>query len=331
MAAAALLSSLRSRGTAEQLAFYVFLVLCLDGLGQILGPAGLAGLAAAGAARGAVAVAEPPAIGLGVAALAGAPRRGRRGRERLRRPGGRRWPRPSARPPWWSPSTRRCAARSGGSAPPWPSWPALHHGIDHLQEGHARARRRRPPARACARSPSRAGARARPSARRSSTAGWRGLVAAARAALDAHAVLCFDFDREREKAYLRAADGPPALVRDSVLDLGSDPFAFVLERGESFYATDFKRLLWSLPYYKGEVKVGTLLAVPVRTAGVVRGALVVDKLEVQALGRRRARRWCRPSPAWSRRPWASSAPRPAARTWARSSRPSTTCRARSPT
>jgi GAF domain-containing protein len=73
-------------------------------------------------------------------------------------------------------------------------------------------------------------------------------------------------------------------VRDSVLDLKSDPFAFLLERGESFYATDFKRLLWSLPYYKGEVKVGSMIAVPVRAAGMVRGALVVDKLEVQALG-----------------------------------------------
>ena len=109
-------------------------------------------------------------------------------------------------------------------------------------------------------------------------------MAAARAALDAHAVLCFDFDREKEKAYLRAADGPAALMRDSVLDLTGDPFAFLLERGESFYATDFKRLLWSLPYYKGEVKVGSMIAVPVRAAGMVRGALVVDKLEVQALG-----------------------------------------------
>ncbi|HEV7500939.1 MAG TPA: diguanylate cyclase, partial [Vicinamibacteria bacterium] len=111
-----------------------------------------------------------------------------------------------------------------------------------------------------------------------------GLVGAARASLDAHAVLCFDFDREKDRAYLRAADGPSSLIHDSVLDLRSDPFAFLLERGESFYATDFKRLLWSLPYYKGEVKIGTLLAVPVRTAGSVRGALVVDKLEVQALG-----------------------------------------------
>ena len=64
--------------------------------------------------------------------------------------------------------------------------------------------------------------------------------------------------------------------------LRSDPFAFVLDRGQSFYATDFKRLLWRLPYYRGEVKVGTLVAVPVRLADIVRGVLVADKLEIQA-------------------------------------------------
>ena len=134
----------------------------------------------------------------------------------------------------------------------------------------------------------------------------------------------------KEKAYLRAADGPAALMRDSVLDLKGDPFAFLLERGESFYATDFKRLLWSLPYYKGEVKVGSMIAVPVRTAGVVRGALVVDKLEVQALSG--------DEPALVQafaglvaEAMGQLGPRPAARTWARSSRPSTTCHARSPT
>ena len=104
-------------------------------------------------------------------------------------------------------------------------------------------------------------------------------------------------------------------MRDSVLDLTGDPFAFVLERGESFYATDFKRLLWSLPYYRGEVKVGSLLAVPVRTAGVVRGVLVADKLEVQA--------FTGDEPALLQafaglvaEAMASSGPRPAARTWA---------------
>jgi diguanylate cyclase (GGDEF)-like protein len=65
--------------------------------------------------------------------------------------------------------------------------------------------------------------------------------------------------------------------------LREDPFAFVLDRRAAFYATDFKRLLWSLPYYEGEVRVGSLLAVPVWTADVVYGVLVADVLEIQAL------------------------------------------------
>ncbi|HEU0093896.1 MAG TPA: hypothetical protein VFS78_17420, partial [Vicinamibacteria bacterium] len=60
VAASALLSSLRSRGTSEQIAFYVFLVLCLDGLGQILGPLGWPVWPLLTLLIGAVAVAEPP-------------------------------------------------------------------------------------------------------------------------------------------------------------------------------------------------------------------------------------------------------------------------------
>jgi diguanylate cyclase (GGDEF)-like protein len=108
------------------------------------------------------------------------------------------------------------------------------------------------------------------------------VVALARRSLGAHAVGYFDFNRAEEKAFLRAADGPPALIPDTVAPLRSDPFAFVLDRGQSFYATDFKRLLWRLPYYRGEVKIGTLVAVPVRLADVVRGVLVADRLEIQA-------------------------------------------------
>jgi len=108
-------------------------------------------------------------------------------------------------------------------------------------------------------------------------------VRLARAALGAHAVLYFDVDRQREAAVVRAADGPPALARDAVVRLGDDPFAFVLDRRAAFYATDFRRLLWSLPYYRGEARIGSLLAVPVWTADVVYGVLVADMLEIQAL------------------------------------------------
>jgi len=282
VAASALLSSLRSRGPFEQLAFYAFLVLCLDGLGQILGPLGWPVWPLLTLLIGAVAVAEPPSIGFGVVALAGllvAADAAAGGFVAWR-------PAVAATMGWAAlvlalnqalrGEKRRLSAALAELA-------RMHHGIDHLQDGHAEIATPAPGT--GLRQVSEQGRRSRQAERAAELDQWLGsLVAAARAALDAHAVLCFDFDREREKAYLRAADGPAALVRDSVLDLKGDPFAFLLERGESFYATDFKRLLWSLPYYKGEVKVGTMLAVPVRAAGVVRGALVVDKLEVQALG-----------------------------------------------
>jgi diguanylate cyclase (GGDEF)-like protein len=283
VAASALLSSLRSRGPFEQLAFYVFLVLSLDGLGQLVGPLGWPVWPLLTLLVGAVAVAETPAIGFGVAALAGLVTAADAAANAFVT-----WRPAVAAMLGWSAlvlalnqalrgEKRRLSAALAELA-------RVHHGIDHLQEDGV-AEVATPAPGTGLRQVSEQGRRSRQAERAAELDRWLGsLASAARAALDAHAVLCFDFDREREKAYLRAADGPPALVRDSVLDLNSDPFAFLLERGESFYATDFKRLLWSLPYYRGEVKVGTLLAVPVRTAGVVRGALVVDKLEVQALG-----------------------------------------------
>ncbi|HWX24232.1 MAG TPA: sensor domain-containing diguanylate cyclase, partial [Vicinamibacteria bacterium] len=70
--------------------------------------------------------------------------------------------------------------------------------------------------------------------------------------------------------------------RDAVIPLTQDPIAFVLDRRQSFYATDFKKLLWSLPYYQAEVKIGSLLAVPVSLGGVVTGVLVADRVETQS-------------------------------------------------
>ena len=100
----------------------------------------------------------------------------------------------------------------------------------------------------------------------------------------AHAALFFDVDRTRGGAFLRATDAPRELIRDdAVMSLNADPLAFVLERGRTFYATDFRSLLWSLPYYRNEVKIGTLLAVPVMVRGVISGVLVVDHEETQAL------------------------------------------------
>ena len=108
------------------------------------------------------------------------------------------------------------------------------------------------------------------------------IVDVAHLAVGAHAVLYFDLDRQREQAHLRVARGPAALLPGCAAPLGADPFSFVVERGQPFYATDFKRLLWELPWYRGQVKVGSLLVVPVRAGDVIVGALVADRLEIQA-------------------------------------------------
>jgi diguanylate cyclase (GGDEF)-like protein len=57
----------------------------------------------------------------------------------------------------------------------------------------------------------------------------------------------------------------------------------VIDRRQSFYVTDFPRLLSALPYYKAEVKIGSLLAVPVKQGDAVGGILVADRLEIQSL------------------------------------------------
>lgn len=99
----------------------------------------------------------------------------------------------------------------------------------------------------------------------------------------AHAALFFDIDHSRGGAFLRAQDGPAEIRGDAVLPLNTDPVGFVLERRRTFYATDFRTLLWSLPYYKKEKHIGTLIAVPVLVRGAISGILVVDHEESQAL------------------------------------------------
>jgi len=105
----------------------------------------------------------------------------------------------------------------------------------------------------------------------------------ARGMNEAHAALFFDIDRSLGGAFLRAKDGPDDIWNEAVLPLDSDPVGFVLDRGRPFYATDFRSLLWSLPYYKTPVRIGTLLAMPVFVRGVISGVLVVDHEESQAL------------------------------------------------
>jgi diguanylate cyclase (GGDEF)-like protein len=108
------------------------------------------------------------------------------------------------------------------------------------------------------------------------------IVDLAREAVGAHAVLYFDLDRQNELGHLRVARGPESLLADCAAPLGADPFSFLVQRDQAFYATDFKRVLWELPWYRGQVKIGSLIAVPVRLGEVTVGALVADKLEVQA-------------------------------------------------
>jgi hypothetical protein len=71
--------------------------------------------------------------------------------------------------------------------------------------------------------------------------------------------------------------------------LGDDPFSFLIERGQTFYATDFKRMLHQLPWYRGSVQVGTVVAVPVRVGDVIVGRARRDKLETQAFTGREPR------------------------------------------
>jgi diguanylate cyclase (GGDEF)-like protein len=276
VAGSALLASLRGRGPAEQLAFYAFLVLCLDGLGQLVEPLGWPAWPALALFVGALAVAEPLRRSLPVAALAAL----LAGADAVARAA-------------WRPGLaaalgylalvlaieRALAGEKKRLSGALGELARLKHGIDQLDEDDPAP----PSAPAAAlRQVSEGGRRARQAERAEALdAALASLAAVARQALGAHCVAYFQVDRERELAYLRAADGPPTLARESSVPLASDPFSFVLERRQPFYATDFRRLLWALPFYRGEVRIGSLLAVPVWAGGVIDGVFVADRLEVQ--------------------------------------------------
>ena len=290
--AAALLASLRGRKLPETLALYGFLVLFVDALGQVIGPRGFPVWPLMTLLLGALAVAEALPVALGVAgqasllALADAARR-------LLPP----LP-PGGAPPFdGKPAlaaalgylalafavNRALAGEKRRLSTTLAELARLEHGIDQLEDEPTGAPS--PPASAAEalRQVTGEGRRARQRDRASEldTALQR-LVDVAHLAVSAHAVLYFDLDRQREQVHLRAGQGPPTLLPDCAVPLGADPFSFLLERGQPFYATDFKRLLWELPWYRGPVKVGSLLAVPVRAGEVIVGALVADRLEIQA-------------------------------------------------
>jgi len=277
------LASLRGRGTAEQLALYAFVVLSVDGLGQVLQPWGWPVWPLMALLVAAVAVAESPTVALGAAALAGALAVADAAAVSFQS-----WKAAVAASLGYAAlavgvhqaltgEKRRLGAALAELA-------RLRHGIDQLDDGDAAGATRLSAAALTLRQVSEEGRRARQMDRAAELdEALSRLVRLARVSLGAHSVMYFDVDRQRESAYLRAGDGPANLVPGSVVSLREDPFAFVLDRRAAFYATDFKRLLWSLPYYKGEVRVGSMLAVPVWTAEVVYGVLVADVLEIQAL------------------------------------------------
>jgi diguanylate cyclase (GGDEF)-like protein len=280
VAGSALLASLKGRGQASTLAFYAFLCLALDALGQVLAPLGWPVWPLMALLVAAVAVAEGQFHALGVAALG------------------------------------TLLAAADAAAAGFTTWKAalaggfgyvalalaIHHALlgekrrlvtlraelARLTSGLEQLDTGRPApvtgVRAALRQASEDGRRARQLDRAAELdASLLRLTRVARGAIDAHGVLFFDLDHERASAVLRAADTAGPVRTETVSPLSADPFAFVLDRRQSFYATDFKRLLWALPYYRGEVRIGSLLAVPVLTGDVVAGILIADKLETQAL------------------------------------------------
>jgi two-component system cell cycle response regulator len=288
----ALLASLRGRKLPETLALQGFLVLSVDALGQVIGVRGFPVWPLMTLLVAALAVAESLPVALGVAAQAALLALADVVRPLL-----------PPLPP--------------GGAPPFDGKPALaaaagylalalavnralvgekkrlsatlaqlarlQHGIDQLDDEPTGAPLPPTGAAEALRQVTGEGRRARQLDRaRELDDALRRLADVARLAVGAHAVLYFDIDRQREQAYLRVARGPDALLPDCAVPLNADPFSFLVERDQAFYATDFRRLLWELPWYRGQVKVGSLLAIPVRVAEAIVGAFVADRLEIQA-------------------------------------------------
>jgi diguanylate cyclase (GGDEF)-like protein len=278
VAASALLAALKGRGGAAQAALYAFVALSVDGLGQIAAAHGFAVWPAMALLIAAVAVAELPAVAFGVAALAAFLAVADAVDRQL--------------VPWRD----ALSAALGYSALVWAVHQALRgekrrlagtlaelarvqFGVEQLDDA---APSRPTPAALALRQLSGEGRRARQADHaREIDEALGALMRTARAALHAHCVAYFDLDRERGRAHLRAAAGPDTLSTSCALPLDQDPLAFVVERGQPFYATDFKRLLWSLPYYAREVRVGTLLAQPVFLGDTLGGVLLADRLETQ--------------------------------------------------
>jgi diguanylate cyclase (GGDEF)-like protein len=290
--AAALLASLRGRKLPETLALQAFLVLSVDALGQVIGARGFPVWPFMALLVAALAVAEGLPVALGVAGQATLLALADVVRPLLP-------PLPPGGAPPFDPRpalaaalgyfalavavNRALAGEKRRLSATLAELARLRHSIDQLEDEPADAPAPRASAAEALRQVTEEGRRARQLDRASELdAALQRLVDVAHLAVGAHALLYFDLDRQREQAHLRVARGPATLLPGCSAPLGADPFSFLVERDQPFYATDFKRLLWELPWYRGQVKVGTLLVVPVRAGDVVVGALVADRLEVQA-------------------------------------------------
>jgi diguanylate cyclase (GGDEF)-like protein len=302
----AFLASLRGRRRSDTLALYAYLILALDGLGQHLASAGWPVWPVSMLVIGSAAVVEPLPIALGASALAGFLAAADAAHQE------RATSRARAASPRLSPSTETgqadlealklsvvLAVSAAGLAAAvhlalagekrrlssvLAELARLKHGIGQLEETGIGGAAASSPGAMSLQEVSEDARRARRADRAQLLDdAIAKVVRLARSAVSAHAVLYFDADRGSATARLRASDGPPTVVPDAAVGLEQDPFAFVLARREPFFATDYPRLLWNLPYYSGGTKVGSLLALPVWTGEVVTGVLVVDQLEVQAL------------------------------------------------
>jgi two-component system cell cycle response regulator len=289
----ALLASLRGRKVPETAALYGFLVLSVDALGQLTGPGGFPTWPLMTLLIASLAVAEDLRLATGAAAQATLLAAAEALRPLLPPLPATGAPPFDARPVLAAAIgyfalalavNRALLGEKRRLSTTLAELARLKHGIDQLDEEPASDGRL--PATGAAealRQVTGEGRRARQLDRAAEVdEELSRLVAVAKDAVGAHAVVYFDLDRQAEQAHLRTGRGPAALVSGCSAPLGADPFSFLLERGLPFYATDFKRVLWELPWYRGQVKIGSLLAVPVRAGGVIVGALVADRLEVQA-------------------------------------------------
>ncbi|MCM2258679.1 MAG: sensor domain-containing diguanylate cyclase [Vicinamibacteria bacterium] len=276
---AALLASLRGRGPWEHRAFLAFLALALDGVAQAAAPWGWPGWPLLALLVGAAAVSEPLGPALGLAALCGW-----LGFTEVRAAAGAPAAQAAAALGFLALAlavNRALRLEQVRFATVRAELERVRHGLDQLDELAAGASTGPT---LSLRQVSEDGRRARGAERATELeTTLEQIVSLARAATSAHALLLFDVDRRRDVAVLRCADGPESLAREGQVPLGADPFGFVLQRNQPFYATDFPRLLHALPWYRSATRIGTLLAQPVLVGEAIAAVLVADRVESQAL------------------------------------------------